>query len=85
MSLETEALSNLASIDPGMGGWAIAVLLIAALMRGDLVTRREAALYRERAEQAEALSKELVDQNTVLLETSRLAQGTFVALRKKAE
>lgn len=69
------------------GGGVVGVVLFVfvAFLRGWFVTKREADVYVERAEKAEAANAELVRQNTELMEMARLGQATFNALRKAAE
>lgn len=56
-----------------------------ALKNGDIVTRREAEVYIARAEKAETMNRDLVQQNSELLEMARLGTATFNALRKAAD
>lgn len=56
-----------------------------ALKGGDIVTRREAEVYIQRAEKAEAMNADLVKQNGELMEMARLGTATFTALRRAAD
>ena len=73
---------NVADFSVAAGGWAFVALFILMLFRGLVVTKREADSYAERAKKAEDLAKDLSEQNSVLLETSRLAAASFEAMRK---
>ena len=68
----------------GVGVVAVVLFVFVALIRGSLVTRREADAYRERAEKAENALDQALRQNTDLMEMARLGSATFEALRKNA-
>ena len=68
----------------GVGVVAVVLFVFVALVRGSLVTRREADAYRERAEKAENALDQALRQNTDLMEMARLGSATFEALRKNA-
>lgn len=59
-------------------------LFFFALMRGWIVTKREADVYIARAEKAEGRIDELTQQNSELLSFARLGKSTFKALRENA-
>ena len=66
------------------GGWVVTVAFLWALLTGRLVTQREAQLYLDRAEKAEARLERQGQQNSDLLTFAELGRSTFNALRERA-
>lgn len=76
---------SIESLLSGSGVVGVVLFVLVAVSRGWFVTKREADVYLQRAEKAEAALAESERQKTELMEMTRLAQSTFQAMRKAAD